>query len=56
MAKMLVGNVPLDKEIVLFEFLWRIEGGVLIEKNDPIGCSTTTEFRIELLNKDCKPI
>ncbi len=56
MARMLVGNVPLGKEIALFEFLWSIEDRVLIEKNDHIGCSTTTKFSIELLNKNCKPV
>jgi hypothetical protein len=29
---------------------------VLIEKSDSIGCSTTTEFRIELEDDKCKPV
>lgn len=40
----------------MFEFLWNIEGMVLIDKTDSIGCSKTTEFRIELEDKNCEPV
>lgn len=56
MGKMLVGNVPTSREPELFEFLWKIEGRVLIEKSDPIGCSTTTEFALEFNDPKCKPV
>lgn len=55
-GKMLVGKVPVNREHELFEFLWKIEGRVLIDKTDPIGCSTTTEFTLELKDPNCKPV
>lgn len=41
-GKMLVGNVSINDEAKLFEFLWRIESQVLIDKSDPLGCSKNT--------------
>lgn len=53
---MLVGAVDLREERKLFQFLWDIESVVQIDKDDPIGCSTTTVFNIELLDPQCKPV
>ena len=56
MGKMLVGAVGLDQEPDLFAFLWAVEDRVQIDKGDPIGCSTTTEFKIELIDDNCTPV
>ena len=45
---MLVGKVDLEQESELFEFLWRIEDKVQIDKTDPLGCSKNAVFEIEL--------
>lgn len=47
---MLIGNVPLQYEEALFEFLCKHESDTVIDKSDSIGCCNSTEFEIELID------
>lgn len=54
---MLVGtDMSIDEELMLFEFLWRIEDKVLIDKQDNLGCSKNFKFSVKLIDDDAKPV
>lgn len=55
-GKILVGEVSVDDEPKLFEFLCAVESDMLIDKLDPIGCSKSVEFGIELVDGDVTPV
>ena len=38
-GKILVGPIAIEDEVKLFEFLCLVEGDMLIDKTDDIGCS-----------------
>lgn len=54
-GQMLVGNLCLEDETTLFQFLWDIESVVQIDKSDPIGCAKDTQFTIEII-EGSKPV
>lgn len=41
---------------MLFDFLWRIEDKILIDKQDKIGCSKNFKFSVELIDDNVKPV
>ena len=55
-GRILIGEVSLQDEERLFEFLCNVESDMLIDKTDPLGCSKHTEFAIELIDENVKPV
>ena len=55
---MLIGNVPMTwaQEEELFALLCHIEANCVITKQDELGCSKNTQFKIDLTMEDCKPV